>query len=61
MDFTSIYYGCTTSIWIGNLVIIIDDDIPIYSTDDDDRDIELDFDDDDYNKIMDDYEDMYDK
>ena len=42
-------------------VIIIDDDIPIYSTDDDDRDIELDFDDDDYNKIMDDYEDMYDK
>lgn len=42
-------------------VIIIDDDIPIYSTDDDDRDVELDFDDDDYNEIMDDYEDMYDK
>lgn len=42
-------------------IIIIDDDLPIYSTDDDDQEVELDFDDEDYNEIMDDYEDMYDK
>lgn len=43
--------------------IVIDDHVKVYSTDDDDEtvDLDLDFDDDDYNKIMDDYEDMYDE
>lgn|SRR5690554_2565643 len=40
---------------------LLDDDIPFYSTDDDDiEEPDLDFDDDDYHDIMDDYEDMYD-
>lgn len=40
---------------------LLDDDIPFYSTDDDDIESpDLDFDDDDYHEIMDDYEDMYD-
>lgn len=40
--------------------IKIDDDVPFYSTDEDDVEVDLDFDDDDYHEIMDDYEDMYD-
>lgn len=41
--------------------IVIDDHVKVYSTDDEDEVVDLDFDDDDYNKIMDDYEDMYDE
>lgn len=41
--------------------IEIDDHIKVYSTDDEDEVVDLDFDDDDYNEIMDDYEDMYDE
>lgn len=40
---------------------LLDDDIPFYSTDDDDvEEPEFDFDAEDYHDIMDDYEDMYD-
>ncbi len=42
-------------------IIEIDDHVKVYSTDDEDEVVDLDFDDDDYNKIMDDYEDMYDE